>query len=68
VVTVKAAELRDLTINELKLKLRDLKQELLNLRFQNSIGQLNNPRRIREVKKDVARVLTIIREKELGGE
>ncbi len=65
---VKAAELRDLTINELKLKLRDLKQELLNLRFQNSIGQLNNPRRIREVKKDVARVLTIIREKELGGE
>ncbi len=67
-VTVKAAELRDLTINELKLKLRDLKQELLNLRFQNSIGQLNNPRRIREVKKDVARVLTIIREKELGGE
>ncbi len=65
---MKAAELRDLTINELKLKLRDLKQELLNLRFQNSIGQLNNPRRIREVKKDVARVLTIIREKELGGE
>ena len=65
---VKAAELRDLTINELKLKLRDLKQEFLNLRFQNSIGQLNNPRRIREVRKDVARILTIIREKELGGE
>ncbi|MCD6420230.1 MAG: 50S ribosomal protein L29 [Synergistetes bacterium] len=65
---MKAAELRDLTINELKLKLRDLKQEFLNLRFQNSIGQLNNPRRIREVRKDVARILTIIREKELGGE
>lgn len=57
-------ELRDLSISELNEKLKQLKQELFNLRFQNAIGQLSNSGRIKEVKKSIARVLTIITEKE----
>jgi len=57
-------ELRDLSISELNDKLKQLKQELFNLRFQNAIGQLSNSGRIKEVKKSIARVLTIITEKE----
>lgn len=63
---MKAEELRELSIVELQEKLRELREELFNLRFQKSIHQLENPMRIREVKKDIARVLTVIREKELG--
>ncbi len=63
---MKAEELRELAIPELKEKLRELREELFNLRFQKSIHQLENPMRIREVKKDIARVLTVIREKELN--
>ena len=63
---MKASELRELSIPELKEKLRELREELFNLRFQKSIHQLENPMRIRQVKRDIARVLTVIREKELN--
>ena len=61
---MKALKLRELTIEELKEKLKDLKAELFNLRFQHAINQLENPMRISAVKKDIARVLTILREME----
>lgn len=60
-----AVEIRELTAEELETKLKDLKAELFNLRFQLAINQLDNPMRIPAVKKDIARVKTIIRENEL---
>ena len=60
---MKAAELRELNAVELNKKLADLKQELFNLRFQHAINQLDNPVRIDTVKKDIARVMTILAEK-----
>lgn len=57
---MKASEIRELTSEELNAKLKDLKAELFNLRFQNAINQLENPMRIRAVKKDIARVKTIL--------
>jgi large subunit ribosomal protein L29 len=57
-----AKELRDLTPSELELKLKDLKEELFNLRFQLAINQLENPMRITAVKRDIARVSTVLRE------
>jgi large subunit ribosomal protein L29 len=65
---MKARELRDLTIEELKEKHKQFKEELFNLRFQHAIGQLGNTNRIKEVKRSIARVLTIMREKELSAE
>ena len=62
---MKAAETRELTADELNTKLADLKAELFNLRFQLAINQLDNPMRISAVKKDIARVKTVIRENEL---
>ena len=62
---MKASEIRELTAEELNSKLRDLKAELFNLRFQLAINQLDNPIRIQAVKKDIARVKTVIRENEL---
>ena len=62
---MKAAELKDLSTAELEQKLADLKAELFNLRFQHAINQLDNPLRLNAVRKDIARVKTIIREKEL---
>ena len=59
-------ELRDLSIAELKDKHKQYKEELFNLRFQNAIGQLNNSGRIKEVKKTIARILTVITEKATG--
>lgn len=59
-------ELRDLSVPELKDKHKQFKEELFNLRFQNAIGQLNNSGRIKDVKKTIARILTIITEKENG--
>ena len=59
-------ELRDLSVSELKDKHKQYKEELFNLRFQNAIGQLNNSGRIKDVKKTIARILTIITEKENG--
>ena len=64
---MKAAEIRELTADELNSKLADLKAELFNLRFQLAINQLDNPMRISAVKKDIARVKTIIREQQLAG-
>ena len=63
---MKASEVRDLTTAELESKLKDLKAELFNLRFQHAINQLENPMRLRDVKKDIARVQTLIRQGELG--
>ena len=59
---MKAAELRELSAEELNQKLADLKQELFNLKFQHATGQLENPMRIGETKKDIARVLTLLNE------
>ena len=63
---MKASELRELTPAELETKLLSLKEELFNLRFQLAINQLDNPMRISAVKKDIARVNTIIRQNELA--
>ena len=60
--------MRDLTLDELKGKHRQYKEELFNLRFQHAIGQLGNTGRIRDVKRTIARILTVVREKELGME
>ena len=63
---MKASELRDLTVDELQTKLTELKEELFNLRFQLAVNQLENTSRIGAVKKDIARVSTILRQRELG--
>ena len=63
---MKANKLRDMTVQELNNKLTELKSELFNLRFQLATGQLENPMKIRSVKKEIARTKTIIREKELN--
>ncbi len=60
---MKAAEIRNMSLAELEAKLKELKEELFNLRFQHAINQLDNPHKINEVKHDIARVMTIIREK-----
>ncbi|MHB1153641.1 MAG: 50S ribosomal protein L29 [Eubacteriales bacterium] len=60
---MKAKEIRSMTPEELNIKLKELKGELFNLRFQHAINQLDNPLRIAAVKKDIARVMTIITEK-----
>ena len=62
---MKPAEIRALGAVELEAKLKDLKAELFHLRFQHAINQLDNPMRLKEVKKDIARVSTIMREIEL---
>ena len=62
---MKATEIRNMTAAEMTEKLSDLKSELFNLRFQLATGQLANPPRIRECKKDVARVKTLLCEREL---
>ncbi|EEX48017.1 MULTISPECIES: 50S ribosomal protein L29 [Jonquetella] len=61
-----AKSLRELTVEELRDKHREFKEELFNLRFQNAVGQLKNTSRIRDVKRTIARVLTIVHEKEQG--
>ena len=63
---MKASEIKELSELELEQKLNDLKAELFNLRFQHAINQLENPMRLGHVKKDIARVKTIIRQRELG--
>ena len=60
---MKAAELVKLSVEELNAKLKELKGELFNLRFQHAINQLENPHKIADVKKDIARVMTVLREK-----
>ena len=63
---MKASELREMTSAELESKLQSLKEELFNLRFQLTVNQLDNPMRIKAVKKDIARVQTVIRQNELS--
>ena len=61
--SMKANELRNMSAAELTTKLKELKAELFNLRFQHAINQLENPHKIKETKKEIARVMTIIAEK-----
>ncbi len=61
-----AAELRALDAERLEEKLKEAKEELFNLRFQNATGQLDNTARLRAVRKDIARIYTVMRERELG--
>ena len=60
---MKATELRNMTPEELSAKLKELKEELFNLRFQHAINQLDNPHKIEDVKRDIARVMTVLHEK-----
>ena len=62
----RVAEVRDLTDEELLSRLREAKEELFNLRFQVATGQLDNNRRLHTVRKDIARIYTVMRERELG--
>ena len=65
-IGTKTHELRELTDEALAGKLREAKEELFNLRFQMATGQLDNNRRLRTVRHDIARIYTIMRERELG--
>jgi len=62
---MKASEIRDMSIEEMRQKVLDLNEELFNLRFQHGAGQLENPQKMKQTKRDIARVRTIIRENEL---
>lgn len=63
---ITATDLRALDADGLAEKLKDAKEELFNLRFQNATGQLDNTARLRTVRKDIARIYTVLRERELG--
>ena len=60
---MKTIDIRKMSAEELEAKLKELKSELFNLRFQHAINQLENPHKIAEIKKEIARVMTILREK-----
>ena len=59
---MKTSEIRDLNLEEVHQKVSDLKEELFNLRFQHEIGQLEDPQKMKQAKRDIARFKTIIRE------
>ncbi|MCB6365834.1 50S ribosomal protein L29 [Intestinibacillus massiliensis] len=63
---MKANEIREMTVEELNTKLADLKKDLFNLRLQHATNQLDNPMQITAVKRDIARVNTVLRERELA--
>ncbi len=63
---MKVIEFRNLTTAEIEQKVNGYKEELFNLRFQSATGQLDNPNRIGQVRKEIARAKTILRERELG--
>ena len=65
---MKVNVLRDLSTAELEKKVVDLKEELFNLRFQMATGQLENPMKIKEIRKDIAKAKTILREREIKGQ
>ncbi|MBS7344861.1 MAG: 50S ribosomal protein L29 [Caryophanon sp.] len=65
---MKANEIRDLATSEIELQVKSLKEELFNLRFQLATGQLENTARIREVRKAIARMKTVIREREISAQ
>ncbi len=62
---MKASEIIELSLEEMHRKETDLKEELFNLRFQHEIGQLENPQKMKQTKRDIARIKTVIRESEL---
>ncbi len=62
---MKASEIIELSLEERHRKVTDLKEELFNLRFQHEIGQLENPQKMKQTKRDIARIKTVIRESEL---
>jgi large subunit ribosomal protein L29 len=64
---MKVSELRESTIDELLVKEQDMRKELFNLRFQQATGEIENPMRIRAIRKDIARLLTVITEKKKQG-
>ena len=61
---VKASSMRDMSVDELKARVTELREELFNLRFRNSMKQLDNPLKIRESRREMARLLTVLQEKE----
>ena len=63
---MKTGEIRDMSQDEPQAKLIDLKQSLFNLRFQHEIGQLENPRKMTETRRDIARIKTVIRESHIS--
>ncbi len=65
---MKATELSELDADQLAEQLAEAKEELFNLRFQNVTGQLENPHRLRDVRRDIARIMTVMRQRELAGE
>ena len=65
---MKASEIKDLSMEEMLRKLDDLKGELFNLRFQHETGQLENSQKMKQTKRDIARVKTIIKQSELNNE
>ena len=65
---MKASEIKDLSMEEMLRKLDDLKEELFNLRFQHETGQLENPQKMKQTKRDIARVKTVIKQAELNNE
>ncbi len=60
---MKTSDIREMSVDEIGRKEEELREELFNLRFQHGIGQLENPQRLRQAKRDVARVKTILRER-----
>jgi large subunit ribosomal protein L29 len=65
---MKASEIKDLSMEEMLRKLDDLKEELFNLRFQHETGQLENPQKMKQAKRDIARVKTFIKQSKLNNE
>jgi large subunit ribosomal protein L29 len=65
---MKASEIKDLSMEEMLRKLDDLKQEFFNLRFQHETGQLENPQKMKQTKRDIARMKTLIKQSELNKE
>ena len=63
---MRTKELHELTVDELNIKLKELSEELFNLRFRHAIGQLENPASLKTCKKDIAKVKTLLRERELS--
>jgi len=63
---MKARDLKELSLEELQQRSRELKEELFNLKFQHGTNQLENPMRLKQTKRDIARVLTVIRQRELA--
>ena len=63
---MKASEIRDMSMEEMQRKLSDLKQEFFNLRFQHETGQLENPQKMKQTKRDIARIKTIIKQSQLN--